>query len=106
MSVDNLEDLQKNVQSSANNIEVTGKAFEFCDEVHQSQVFGSGSDWSIAATNGWMALVTGFNHKIHRLFMSQDKKQREDLQHLIITKYIIKKTEQTDKYQLILKDKA
>ncbi|CAJ1187443.1 hypothetical protein FD33_GL000082 [Companilactobacillus paralimentarius DSM 13238 = JCM 10415] len=103
MSVDNLRDLKKLVQSKGDGFEVTGSAFEFCDQVHQAQVFGSGSDWSIAATNGWMALVTGFNHKIHRLFMSQDKKEREDLQHLISTQYVIKKTEQAEKYQLILK---
>lgn len=103
MSVDNLGDLKKLVQSKEDGFEVTGLAFEFCDQVHQAQVFGSGSDWSIAATNGWMALVTGFNHKIHRMFMSQDKKEREDLQHLISTQYVIKKTEQVEKYRLILK---
>lgn len=93
MLVDNLEDLQKRIQSKAESFEVTGAAFELCDQVHQAQVLGSGSDWSIVTTNGWLALVTAFNYKIHRLFMSQEKKQREDLRHIISTQYIIKKTE-------------
>ncbi|APU70818.1 hypothetical protein LCR01_01380 [Companilactobacillus crustorum] len=103
MIVDNLEGLQKATDTKAKNIKVIKTAFDFCDKIHQAQISGSGVDWSIAATGGWLALVTGFNHKIHRLFMNQEKKSAEDLQHIISKDYIIKKTDKSDEYELILR---
>ena len=101
--IETIENLNSAIQAGKNNLEVGAEAFEFCDEIRREQVLGSGADWSIAATNGWLALITGFNHKIHRSFMSQTKRDREDLKHTIVTKYIIKKTETNDKYVLVLR---
>ena len=103
MEINNLEDLKKAIDDRKNNFIVKQAAFEFCDEIHREQVMGSGAEWSIATTAGWMGLVTGFNHWVHRKFMSEAKKQREDMKHIIIKEYIIKKTDQTDKYELVLR---
>ncbi|WP_119317370.1 hypothetical protein [Companilactobacillus formosensis] len=103
MKINNLEDLKKAIDNKENGFEVEQSAFEFCDEIHREQVMGSGAEWSIATTAGWMGLVTGFNHWVHRKFMSETKKQREDMKHIIIKEYIIKKTDQTDNYELVLR---
>ncbi len=103
MDISNIEDLKKAIDNRESGFEVGQSAFEFCDEIHREQVMGSGAEWSIATTAGWMGLVTGFNHWVHRKFMSEAKKQREDMKHIIIKEYIIKKTDQTDKYELVLR---
>jgi len=103
MLIDNISDLTAAVTAKKSDFEVSKEAFEFCDEVRQSQISGSGTDWSIAVTYGWMAIITNFNHSIHRAFMSQEKKDREDLRHIVATKYIVKKTAVDDTYQLVLR---
>lgn len=103
MLIDNVNDLKTAVLNKTDNFEVVKEAFEFCDEVRRSLILGSANDWSIVATNGWMAIFTNFNHNIHRLFMNQDKKDREDIQHVLAKEYIIKKTDVANKYELILR---
>ncbi|KRK92606.1 hypothetical protein [Companilactobacillus futsaii] len=103
MKISNLEDLKKAIDNRESGFEVERTAFEFCDEIHREQVMGSGAEWSIATTAGWMGLVTSFNHWVHRKFMSEAKKQREDIKHVIIKEYIIKKTDQANKYELVLR---
>jgi len=105
MLIDNVKDLQKVTTTHQTNFEVSQAAFDFCDEIRRSQILGSGADWSIAVTQGWLAIVTGFNHKIHRAFMSQNKKDLEDLTHVISRQYIIRKTDDKQKYELILRKK-
>lgn len=104
MLINKIEDLKKASFESKPNFEVIGEAFDFCQQVLQAQVSGSGTDWSIAATGGWLALVTGLNHKIHRIFMSKEKKDQEDLRHIIFKDYIIKKTTVNNKYELVLRN--
>lgn len=103
MLIENINDLKAAVLTKRDNLEVVNEAFEFCDEVRRSLILGSANDWSIVATNGWMAIFTNFNHSIHRLFMSQSKKDREDIQHVLSKDYIIKKTAMADKYELVLR---
>ncbi|MQS75707.1 hypothetical protein [Companilactobacillus halodurans] len=105
MTIDKINDLQTAVLGEQSDFLVKAEAFDFCDQILQSQVTGSGNDWSITATNGWMAIITGFNHKIHRLFMKQERKDNEDLRHQITKKYIIRKTELPEQYKLILRKK-
>jgi len=105
MLIENISALTAAVSAKDSDFEVGKEAFDICDEVRQSQISGSGTDWSIAVTYGWMAIITNFNHSIHRAFMSQEKKNREDLRHILATKYIIKKTAAADKYQLVLRNK-
>lgn len=105
MLIEKIEDLAKMVDQKASNFLVAGAAFEFCDEIRRSEIMASGNEWSIVTTQGWMALVTTFNHKIHRAFMSAEKISREDLKKLIIREYIIKKTSNTEQYQLVLRAK-
>ena len=50
-----------------------------------------------------MAIITLFNHKVHRAFMSQKKKDLADLKHVIFRHYIIKKTDDQNKYELVLR---
>lgn len=103
MEISNLEELKIAISTKENNFNVVNEAFDFCDEIHREQVMGSATEWSIAATAGWMGLVTGFNHWVHRKFMSEAKKQREDVKHVIFKEYIIKKTDQVNKYELVLR---
>lgn len=103
MSVKNIEDLKSAVLANENEFEVIGVAFDFCDEIRRSQLSASGNDWSIVASGGWMGIFTNFNHKIHRFFMSEEKKNREDLAHNISKNYIIRKTDQNNKYRLLLR---
>ena len=103
MMIDSMDALKKVVFDKETGFEVTGAAFDFCNEIHLAQVSGSGAEWSIATTGGWLALVTSFNHMIHRLFMSQAKKDREDLKHVISKDYLIKKTTDNNKFELILR---
>ncbi|KRN98405.1 hypothetical protein [Companilactobacillus kimchiensis] len=103
MLINSMKALQAAISTKENEFEVVDEAFDFCDEIHQAQVSGSGTDWSITATNGWMAIFTNFNHSIHRSFMKQAKRDREDLQHIISKSYIIKKTDVDDKYKLTLR---
>lgn len=101
--VDNIEDLKQVIAQREPDFEVSKEAFDLCYELHIEQVSGTGVDWSITATNGWMAIFTNFNHSIHRRFMSQKKRDKEDLKHLISELYIIKKTDQKDKFELVLR---
>lgn len=103
MLINNIEDLSKAVVNKQTGFEVSEAAFDFCDQIRMEQIVGSGADWSIAVTHGWLALVTAFNHKIHRTFMSQEKRDLEDLHHLISRQYIIRKMDDTTKYELILR---
>ncbi|MFC6175633.1 hypothetical protein ACFQAV_02230 [Companilactobacillus huachuanensis] len=103
MLIDSIEDLKKATSNKENNFKVSGAAFDLCYEIHMEQVVGSANDWSIAVTHGWMAIITLFNHKIHRAFMSQKKKNRADLKHVIFRHYIIKKTDDNNKYELALR---
>jgi len=103
MLIDNIEDLAKATSAQESKIGVVDKAFELCDEIHRSQTSATGNDWSIAGSSGWMGIFTTFNHAIHRLFMKQAKRDREDLVHVIFTQYIIRKTDQKDRYDLILR---
>ncbi|GEO63705.1 hypothetical protein [Companilactobacillus nantensis] len=105
MLIEKIEDLKKVTANKQTEFEVANAAFDFCYQIHMEQVVGSSADWSIAVTHGWMALVTGFNHKIHRAFMSQEKRDLQDLKHVIFTKYIIKKTDDNTKYKLVLRVK-
>lgn len=103
MLIDKIEDLQQAVAKKTTKFEVGGAAFEFCSVILRDQTSATGNDWSIVTTNDWMALVTTFNHSIHRRFMSQEKRDREDLSHTINKLYIIRKTDQADKYELKLR---
>lgn len=104
MLIESIEDLKKATSDNEPDFEVSGAAFDLCYEIHMEQVVGSANDWSIAVTHGWMAIITLFNHKIHRAFMSQKKKDLADLKHVIFRHYIIKKTDDQNKYELVLRD--
>ncbi|GAB5057103.1 hypothetical protein COSHB9_14910 [Companilactobacillus alimentarius] len=101
--INNIEDLTNAVQQQKDQFQVSGKAFEFCDAIHQSQISASGNDWSIACSSGWMGIFTALNHYIHRRFMKQEKRDLEDLQHNISKNYIIRKTSQKGQYEMILR---
>lgn len=103
MLIESIADLKNATNDEQSQFEVSKEAYDFCDQIRLAQISGSGADWSIAATNGWLALVTGFNHKIHRAFMSQEKRDIEDLKHIIMKKYIIKKTDSEGMYELVLR---
>ncbi|ALB28294.1 hypothetical protein [Companilactobacillus heilongjiangensis] len=103
MSIDSIEDLKKATSNNESAFEVSGAAYDLCYEIHMQQVVGSANDWSIAVTHGWMAIITLFNHKVHRAFMSQKKKDLADLKHVIFRHYIIKKTDDQNKYELVLR---
>lgn len=103
MFINSISSLAEQVSAKKSDFEVAQDAFELCDEVREGQISGSGTDWSIAVTYGWLAIITNFNHKIHRLFMSQESKDREDLRHLIATEYIVKTTDAVNIYKLVLK---
>lgn len=103
MLIKNTEDLKRVIASKQTDFEVSEAAFDFCDQIRMEQIVGSGADWSIAVTHGWMALITALNHKIHRAFMSQEKRDLQDLKHVISRQYIIRKLDDKTKYKLILR---
>lgn len=103
MLIEKIEDLQKAVADKKAGFTVTGAAYDLCAVVLRDQTSATGNDWSIVTTNGWMAIVTTFNHSIHRHFMKQEKRDREDLSHAINKNYIIRKTDQTNEYKLKLR---
>ncbi|APX71131.1 hypothetical protein M5C72_10195 [Companilactobacillus allii] len=88
-----------------NNIEVVGDAYEICNSVLQSQISATGNDWSITGSGGWLAIFSGFNQSIKRLFMSSSSKQLENLKRIIINKYVIRRTKKENTYLLELKHK-
>ena len=101
--IDNIKALSKAILEKKTDFEVTAEAFDFCNKIRKTQISASGNDWSIAATSGWLAIVTVFNHSIHRAFMKQENRDKEDLQHDINKFYIIRKTEQAGIYKMILR---
>ncbi len=103
MLIDNVENLKEAIAKQTANFSVVDGAFDLCDEILKSQTSASAGDWSIAGSSGWMGIFMSFNHSIHRKFMKQEKRDREDLVHTIFQSYIIRKTDQKDKYDLILR---